>query len=113
MYTIRQQQHCSIAALQQPDSVCLLQARIQASTDTIIKGGLLPLQPIVFHEDPVIAGAYWDARKVSLEHQLALRQVVARAAPASFTSTRACSTSPADARAAAVRLERKLGEASR
>ncbi len=51
-----------------------MQARIDQSIETITKGGLLTLQPIVFHEDPAIAGAYWDARKALIPMVGAVRE---------------------------------------
>jgi len=51
-----------------------MQARIQASVATIADAGLKTLQPIVFHEDPVIAGAYWDARKALIPMVGAVRE---------------------------------------
>ena len=41
---------------------------------TIAAAGLKTLQPIVFHEDPVIAGAYWDARKALIPMVGAVRE---------------------------------------
>ncbi len=51
-----------------------MQARIKASVATIADAGLLTLQPIVFHEDPAIAGAYWDARKALIPMVGAVRE---------------------------------------